>query len=89
MKRIAAILSLGGALTLGLSSQAVASGDPLVIDQCTKGGCFPIVSVQQLTGPQLGDLVCTPDSQIKLPGIADPTAPIYAPSDYYVTICKQ
>jgi|1185.fasta_scaffold1193356_2 hypothetical protein len=89
MKRIAAILVLGGALTLGLTSQASASGDPLAIDQCGKPGCFPIVSVSALTGPALGDLICTPDSEIKLPAIADPTAPIYAPSGYQVVICKQ
>ena len=94
MKRIAAVLALGGALAIGASSQAAASGDPLVVDQCTRPvGCLPIVSVGQLTGPQLGDLICTPESQfstgpIGLPLSLDPSG-FNNPPAFQVTICKQ
>jgi hypothetical protein len=95
MKRIAAILCLGGVLALGAGSQAAASGDPVAVDQCFKPvGCLPVVSAQQITGPQLGDLVCTPSSQIG-PLTVSPAdlVPIFngpfPPAAYEITVCKQ
>jgi hypothetical protein len=91
VKRIAAILVLGGALAVGVSSQATAAGDPLYVDQCVKLACAPVLSVGQLAGSQVGDLVCTPSSQISLPPIAVPSDPSGFPSPTYfrVVICKQ
>jgi hypothetical protein len=92
MKRIAAILCLGGVLALGASSQAAASGDPVAVWECSKAGCFPDASLQQLTGPQLGDLVCTPSSEIAIEAplyfIPYPPGPA-VPPNYTVYVCKQ
>jgi hypothetical protein len=94
VKRLVSVLALGGALAIGASSQAAAAGDPLVVDQCARPvGCLPILSVGQLTGPQLGDLVCTPESQfstgqIGLPISLDPSG-FNNPPALQVTICKQ
>jgi hypothetical protein len=96
MKRIAAILCLGGVLALGAGSQAAASGDPVSIWECSKAGCFPDASSQQLTGTQLGDLVCTPSSEVGIPVplyipfiiIPLPPGPT-SPPNYTVYVCKQ
>ena len=91
MKRIAAILVLGGTLAVSLSSRAAASGDPLVIQQCFKASCGSIISVGQLTGPQLGDLVCSPGSETSIPltlPTLDPSGTLPPPA-FLVVICKQ
>jgi hypothetical protein len=88
------VLVLAGALALGASSQAAASGDPVSIWTCTKGGCYPQLSSSQLTGPQLGDLVCTPTSEVSLPlplwivGQFLPPGPEAGPNET-VYVCKQ
>src|SRR3954449_7961229 len=51
--------------------------------------CSRAASIASTASPTLGDPICTsPDSQIKLPPIGNPLAPIYAPEWVQVTICK-
>lgn len=90
MKRIAAVFLLGGAFTVGLSSQAAASGDPAAVYLCSHGcGFSPVLSVGQLAGPELGDLICSPGSEtpITVP-LPIPNGNLPSPS-LLVVVCKQ
>ena len=90
-KRIAAILAIAATAVIGASSSASAAGDPLWVDTYLSSLCptpnpggscpplpHPLLSVEQLLGPNLGNTVCTPKSQLIIPlSYAD------------VVICKQ
>lgn len=91
-KRVAVLLGVTAALTIGVSSSAAASGDPLFIEgfseDCGKWQSCTDISAQQLLGPGVGDLVCTSDQQTYIPlyvGQQGATGPLGAS----ITICKQ